>query len=446
MKRIWCLAATVALAAACSGRTTAPDAGTLGGELKILQWKHFVPQYDKWFDPFAKSWGEANGVTVTVDHINLADLVKATNDEVTAGDGHDLIEHVVPPSLYEESVLDMTDVNREVQAKWGEQADTCKKSSFNIVTNKYYALSHGWVPDPGDYRRSLWAQVGMADGPKTYQDLLTAGRQLKALNPSVPVGIGMSKEIDSNMAARAIMWSFGASIQDDKENVVINSPATISAVNYMVQLYTEAMPADVFTWGAATNNVGLGNGSLSYILNSISAYRSAQESTPTIADDIYFTAALTGQAGAFVSSHVWGIYIIPAWSKNPAAAKAFILHLVANYNQAVFNSKLYNFPCFKAAVPQLLEAGGWIEKDPFGSRPISKLAVLKDAEQWTRAVGHPGPANAAEMEVFNTFIIPEMMRKAAQGQMTATQAVQWAEGEIKTIYKKWRDKGLVGGG
>jgi len=25
-----------------------------GTELKILQWSHFVPQYDVWFDPFAK--------------------------------------------------------------------------------------------------------------------------------------------------------------------------------------------------------------------------------------------------------------------------------------------------------------------------------------------------------------------------------------------------------
>ncbi|CAM5211744.1 hypothetical protein CDEF62S_05049 [Castellaniella defragrans] len=27
--------------------------------LKILQWSHFVPSYDKWFDGFAKAWGEA---------------------------------------------------------------------------------------------------------------------------------------------------------------------------------------------------------------------------------------------------------------------------------------------------------------------------------------------------------------------------------------------------
>src|SRR5207245_11514172 len=37
--------------------------------LKILQWSHFVPCYDVWFDKYAKDWGTAKGVEVTVDHI-----------------------------------------------------------------------------------------------------------------------------------------------------------------------------------------------------------------------------------------------------------------------------------------------------------------------------------------------------------------------------------------
>ena len=42
--------------------------------LKILQWSHFVPSYDVWFDKYAKDWGTAKGIEVTVDHIALADL------------------------------------------------------------------------------------------------------------------------------------------------------------------------------------------------------------------------------------------------------------------------------------------------------------------------------------------------------------------------------------
>src|SRR3989337_1647697 len=48
-----------------------------GTPLHILQWSHFVPQYDVWFDPFAQAWGEANGADVAVDHIALAELPAA---------------------------------------------------------------------------------------------------------------------------------------------------------------------------------------------------------------------------------------------------------------------------------------------------------------------------------------------------------------------------------
>src|SRR5437879_10325064 len=49
--------------------------------LKIIQWSHFVPAYDVWFDRYAKDWGTAKGVEVTVDHIALADLTTRANAE-----------------------------------------------------------------------------------------------------------------------------------------------------------------------------------------------------------------------------------------------------------------------------------------------------------------------------------------------------------------------------
>src|SRR5262249_52553361 len=101
---------------------------SLSGELKILQWSHFVPQHDKWFDPFVKEWGDKNGVKVTVDHINNADIPARAAAEITAGEGHDLIEYIYPPSALESSVLDLTDLNKEAQDKFGKQVELCTRS------------------------------------------------------------------------------------------------------------------------------------------------------------------------------------------------------------------------------------------------------------------------------------------------------------------------------
>ncbi|MDH3774646.1 MAG: twin-arginine translocation signal domain-containing protein, partial [Deltaproteobacteria bacterium] len=69
------------------------QARAAGKELKILQWAHFVPRYDQeWFDNFAKQWGKDNGVEVTVDHVNIGQVVPRASAELAAGKGHDLIE------------------------------------------------------------------------------------------------------------------------------------------------------------------------------------------------------------------------------------------------------------------------------------------------------------------------------------------------------------------
>ncbi len=426
---------------ACTGPSGASNAKG-GKALRILQWSHFVPSYDTWFDGWAKQWGKDNGITVTVDHIDNSLLPARTAAEINAGQGHDLIEWIVPPSSLEPSVIDVSDIVQQTTGKYGDQVSFAKLSSFNPTTNKYYSFGHTWTPDPGDYRKSLWEKVGLPNGPTSYDELLRGGVAIKK-SQNIPVGIGMSQEVDSNMAARGLMWSFGGSIQDAQQNVVINSPEVIDAVDFMAKLFKQGMTDEIFSWTAASNNQGLIAGKLNYILNSISAYRSAQASNPTVAADIFFVPALKGPKTALVAQHVVRSYIIPKFSKQVDTAKKFLLALADQSHNVTSNSKLYDFPSFKNA-PAWTELPGWLDNDPFKSQPANKLALLKDAESWSVNVGHPGPANAAESEIFTTFVIPNMMADAAHG-MAAKDAVAKAEAAIKPIYAKWRQKGLVGG-
>src|SRR5258708_17015286 len=95
----------------------------LSGNLSILQWSHFVPQHDKWFDPFAKAWGKEIGVNVTVDHINLADIPARVTAEINAGQGHDLIEFLYPPSAFEPSLLHLAALTKEAASRFVKHAD-----------------------------------------------------------------------------------------------------------------------------------------------------------------------------------------------------------------------------------------------------------------------------------------------------------------------------------
>src|ERR1700732_5535774 len=86
--------------------------------LKILQWSHFVPAYDTWFDgTFAKQWGEKHDTNVIVDHINLVDLAAKAASEASAKKGHDLFMLLSPPAAYEKQTVDMSHVYQEGEKK-----------------------------------------------------------------------------------------------------------------------------------------------------------------------------------------------------------------------------------------------------------------------------------------------------------------------------------------
>jgi hypothetical protein len=125
---------TAAAAAVPTFHVLSKPSRQLGGQLKILQWSHFVPQHDKWFDPFAKQWGEANGVEVIVDHINLAEIPAAAAAEIAAGEGHDLIEFLTPPAALEKSLMDMSDLVAEAESRFGTQIGLAQRSSYNPTT------------------------------------------------------------------------------------------------------------------------------------------------------------------------------------------------------------------------------------------------------------------------------------------------------------------------
>lgn len=430
--------------------------------LRILQWSHFVPRYDKWFDPYARKWGEAHNVDVIVDHIGLADLRSTFAAEVVAGRGHDIVEFIDPPSDFEPSVLDLTDINRQAEKQFGKQVPFGKRSSYNPYTRKHYGFCHGWTIDPGNYRKSLWVKIGKPGGPSTWQDLIAYGSRIKS-ELGVQMGIGISQELDSNMAERGLLWSFGTSIQDADERLILDNKKTVDAVKYMNELYRKTLTPEVFGWTAASNNQLLIAGRASYILNSISAYRSAQKDVPEIAKDIYFTPALKGPQGTGLAcEHVIYVSVIPKFAqKNADLAKQFLLDLCSNYDRAMWESELYGSPAFfntpapsgDRGYPKVKGArtlrdihNAWFSEDPFAlpGEAKGKLLPLKNAEKWSTNVGYPGPANPAEGEIFGTYVLPNMFARVAQGKQSAEESVRQASAECKRIFDKWRAQGLIG--
>jgi multiple sugar transport system substrate-binding protein len=402
--------------------------------LKIGQWSHFVPAFDDWFDnKFTKEWGDKNGVKVIVDHIGATELRARAAAEVAAQKGHDLFKFGDPPPAYEDQVIDHTELIQEAVRRKGKYLELAHKSTFNPKTKKYYGFSDNFVPDPGNYRKDLWDAVGMV--PDTWDDVRVGGRKIKEKFGN-PLGIGLSQEVDTSMAMRAIMYSYGSTVQDEEGRVVINSKQTVEAVKYVRALYKETMTPEVFTWDPASNNRFLVSGKGSYILNAISAIRTAQKTNPEIAKNIFLWKTPAGPVKRQGLEHVMGVYVIWKFAENKELAKQFLIDYIDDFEAAFVASEFYDFPTFENAVPNLQDR---IANDPV-SDPPDKLKIIGTALEWATNVGYPGYATAPIDEVFNTFVVNTMMAKAARDEMSPEEAVSAAEKEIKRIFEKWEKR------
>jgi multiple sugar transport system substrate-binding protein len=135
--------------------------------LKILQWVHFVPAYDEWFNKkYVKEWGAKNDTEVTVDNIGLAQINARANAEAAAGKGHDIVQFNWPPPAFEQQVVPMNDLYQELEKKLGKPIDLCVKSTYNPKTKTYYALSPSFTPDPVNYRQDSLARSACRTGPR----------------------------------------------------------------------------------------------------------------------------------------------------------------------------------------------------------------------------------------------------------------------------------------
>jgi multiple sugar transport system substrate-binding protein len=419
-------------------RATTPTGGReLGGELKILQWSHFVPAYDEWFDnTYVTEWGEANGVRVTVDHVAVADIGPRAAAEVAAQSGHDLFGFLSPPAAYEDQVIDHTDIIKELESKVGKYSDLGHKSTFNPKTEKYFGVSDNYVPDPVVYRKDLWDEIGIE--PNTWDDVLRAAPQLREMGN--PIGIGMANELDSNMALIALSMCFGSFIQDEDANVTLDSPETVEAVEFGAELFKQGMTNEIFAWDPAANNRFIESGKGSMILNAISATRTPEEQNPELAKNLALAPIPEGPGGRLGLEHVMGVYVIWKFASNQDAARQFVIDLITSYEDAFTNSKFYNFPSFPESVSDI---EGKLANDEVADPPDKYVILGEIAQTATHNVGHPGFSNAAIDETFNTFLIPQMFAQAARGQMSAQESVQSIAGQVEQIFEKWRGQGKI---
>lgn len=424
-------------AALAAGLGTPERAGAAARKrLRILQWNHFVPGYDRWFDTWAREWGEKHDTDVTVDHIGVNALNSTAASEVAAGRGHDLVGFLRPRPVYEPDVIDHREIVEECQRRYGKPLDLAVRSTRNPRTGKFHGFCDSAVPDPINYRSDLWGEASQA--PDDWERVRTGGKAINA-RTGIPVGIGLSSEEDTAIALRALLLAFGGAEQTAEGVPALGSKQTVEAVKYVTALYREAMSPAVLAWDPSSNNRAMLAGQASLVMNAISITRSAEKDRLPIGSKIAIAPPPRGPAGRTGLPHATSVYVVWRFAENVAGAQAFLVDLVGQSREVFQASESYNFPAFPDRVKDLRAL---LAKDPQATPP-DKYAVLADAFSWMTNLGAPGYANAALDDAYGTWLVNTMFARAATGADSAEDAVKQADLKLRQIWQKWQARGLV---
>lgn len=403
--------------------------------LKIIRPRELLDPVNQWYVEFASTWGEQNGIQVSLETVSSGTLTRQAKEEFAAAQGHDLYQLLSPPAVYEDQVIDHREVFQECEHRYGKALDMAIRNSFNLKTNKFFTVLDAVVPIPVIYRTDLWEAVGKT--PDSWDDIRFGGRQIKLLYGQ-SVGISFGPDLDGQSSLRALLYSFGASVQDSDNRPALKSTATLEALKFAKALYEEAMPEEVLTWNNISNNRAMLADELSLTLNPISITRTA-ENKQLLNEQLWVSRPPVGAAHRLAPINGDSGWVIPKFSQNMEAAQRFLIDIFGPYRELFLASKFFYFPPFPQTIPDLAQL---MAKDP-DATPIDKYKNLADVFDWTTNIGYPGYNNPANGEVYEKGLIPTMFATVTTGKMAPEEAMNQADQEVRKIYAKWQALGKV---
>lgn len=388
--------------------------------LKLVHWKHFVPDYDKYFDTFARKFGETHNCRVEVDYVATPDLPTAIAADISRRGGHDIFMlNGTGAWLYDQVLVDVTDVANRLGKEFGGWIPEAK--SVAVVRDKWLCIPHWYMSFPWIINQEYFHQVNEEYTDKTtWEDVRRIGTKLKKLGH--PIGIGYSQTPDSNDALFPLMLSYKAYMFDPSGAIDFKKREIVEVLRFGAALFKDAMTDEVLSWDDTSNNRFIASGKGSMICNPISAYRTAAKDQPDVYRNLAIVKPPIGVDGIRVGGARTMSYGIYDFSKEQDLAKEFLYAMNKEGLQGMEASTGYNHPFLKAFFKKPMPV--------IGHEP--KLMLLQDYQDYVKFIGYPGPMTRTATTMYAKFVVPTMFAEAAKGD-SARAAMGEAEKKLRAV-------------
>jgi multiple sugar transport system substrate-binding protein len=268
------------------------------------------------------------------------------------------------------------------------------------------------------YRKDLLKKAGIANPPKTLDELKADAQKIKDQNPGVAGFVARTGKSPAVTQFSSFLYSFGGDWTDGSGKATVNSPQAKQAYAFYGSLIKDLGPANVSTdmsWPEAM--AIFTQGQSAFYTEASSLYKNATDPAKSkVADNVGFAAFPAGPAGAKP-------YSIPSWalgineaSENKDNAWKFIEWAT---------SKAQTLENQKAGVPGP-RTSVWGNPDAVSTYPKDLVAAMAEGDKGAVGYDRPRVTKVAEArEIVGQPIVDAITGKDAGASAdTANEAFQ----------------------
>jgi multiple sugar transport system substrate-binding protein len=396
-----------------------------GARLRVLRWKRFVQGDEDVWAANTKKFTEATGIEVRVDAEGWEDVRPKAAVAANVGSGPDIIISTMEDAhQYPEKLVDVSDLANYLGNKYGGWYDSAK--AYGMDGKKWVAIMMGAAGNAMVYRESAVKAAGFDTFPNDLPGFLKLCQALKA--KGTPAGYALGNATGDSSWTYWLLWAHGGKMVNNKNEVVINSPETIAALEYGKQLYETFIPGTL-SWLDPNNNKAFLDGQLFLTANGISIYYAAKTSPDPklqeMAKDIQHAAFPVGVAGKRTVLNLVFPMMIFKYSKYPNAAKEYLRFMM---------EKEQYVPWQEASIGYVCQPLGAYEKSAFWTAD-PKVTPYRDCMKDMTPNGYDGSMGYASAAATADFIIPNMVAEAVSGSKSPKEAAERAQKRAERYYK-----------
>jgi multiple sugar transport system substrate-binding protein len=402
---------------------TAPWKPEKGAKLSILRWKYFVQAEDEAFVKLCDAFKQATGVSVDISRESYEDVQPKASVAANTGTGPDLFWGLYSlPHLFPQKCLDVTDVADYLGKKYGGWVDSAVKYGKGSGS-KWICIPVCYTGALINYRIEASKKAGWSKFPEKTEDFLEYAKAMKAQGTPGGLALGHASG-DANTWLHWALWAHGGQTVDAKDKVIINSPETAKALEFVKALYGHMIPGTA-AWNDASNNKAFLAKEIHWTQNGISIYVAAQNSAKDVAEDMNHAYMPVGPVGKPTELHLMFPALAMSYSKHPQACKAFLAFMqeADNFNPWMLSAKGYLTHCLNA-----------YDKNPVWTND-PKATPYRDVAKRSLTAGGLGSVGEKAATAIADFVVVDMFANYCTGREDVKGAIAVAERQLKRIYR-----------